>query len=340
MRFDEYMEEALYAPGLGYYERTDAVFGSKGDFVTAPGLGDLFARCLTRFCDTVAGQTGGEIAEYGPGDGSLARQLCRHAPARPYLLIERSKALRARQREALADCPQARWEETLSAGFTGVVIANELLDAQGARCFEGTEEGIAERCVDLREGQLAWQKMESEELSRAVSRVCRNPVPGYRSEIRPDAHREWLSEVSSSLRTGVVLVVDYGYERASYYHPQRSEGTLRMHARHEAIDDPFDSPGLCDISVDVDFTAVAESAQACGLSVLQFTTQAGFLLEHGLLEHASAGSDAERLALRAQVEMLTHPQRMGERFRVLVLGRGVDEDLLPHDICPDHRNRL
>ena len=76
LRFDEFMEQALYAPGLGYYERGAAVFGKDGDFVTAPGLGGLFARCLADFCARALAACGGDsIAEYGPGDGRLAADL-------------------------------------------------------------------------------------------------------------------------------------------------------------------------------------------------------------------------------------------------------------------------
>ena len=343
MRFDRYMEEALYARD-GYYERTDAVLGRTGDFATAPGLGDLFARCLAQFCSHVLEACGGEVAEYGPGDGALARQLCAQLDGTPCTLIERSAALRARARRTLADCPQVHWRAALPAAFSGVVVANELLDAQGARCFEVVGERIVERRVGVRGDRLAWERADDAELAEAVARAHRDaqraPCAGYRSEIRPDAHRDWLGALARALRRGVVLIVDYGYERRAYYHPQRRQGTLRAHARHRLAADPFQTPGRCDISVDVDFSAVADAARALDFEVLQFTTQAGFLLEHGLLEHAMrARTDRAALAVRAQVEMLTHPQRMGERFRVLALGRDMDLEL-PQTICSDHRHRL
>ena len=348
LRFDEFMEQALYAPGLGYYERGEVVFGAGGDFVTAPGLGGLFARCLAEFCDRArAGGGGDAIAEYGPGDGRLAADLMDalgEPPAR-YVLLERAAGLRARQRRELAArTPPAAWSPVLPDGFAGVVIANEFLDAHPARCYEVVGGGVRERVVGAADGVLAWELAEAPDLAAAAAAAHAGagglPAPGYRSELRPDAHRGWLEEVAGRLRRGFVVLIDYGYPRREYYHPERRAGTLRAHAGQRVAPDPLAAAGRQDLSVDVDFTAAAETAAALGLEVLLFTTQAGFLLEYGVLEHAAgAGDERGRLARRGELETLLHPERMGERFRALVLGRGVELEL-PRGVCPDHRNRL
>lgn len=349
LRFDQYMEQALYAPGHGYYEREHSIFGAPGDFVTGPGLGDLLARCVARFCDLVRGGLGaGSIAEYGPGNGRLALDVldALQEPPDNYWLLERSSRLRKEQAEALSvrgSLP--RWAEALPEGFEGVVLANEFLDALPARCFEMTTQGIRERMVAVRNGdELYWALGTSADpdpdLSRLFVGLEETPAPGYCSEWRHDALRAWMDELGDALRRGVVLVVDYGYPRREYYHPQRVAGTLRCHAGHRAHSDPFHRPGHEDISVDVDFTAVAELAVERGFDVLMFTSQAGFLLEYGLLEAADLSADeGARLAQLGQIETLTHPDRMGERFRVLALGRDFPVEL-PHRVCPDHRNRL
>lgn len=348
LRFDEFMEQALYAPGLGYYERGEVVFGADGDFVTAPGLGGLFARCLAEFCARArAGGGGDAIAEYGPGDGRLAADLMDALGEPPvrYVLLERAAGLRARQRRELAArTPPAAWSPALPDGFAGVVLANEFLDAHPARCYEVVGGGVRERVVGAADGDLAWELAEAPDLAAAAAVAHAGagglPAPGYRSELRPDAHRGWLEEVAGRLRRGFVVLIDYGYPRREYYHPERRAGTLRAHAGQRVAPDPLAAAGRQDLSVDVDFTAAAETAAALGLEVLLFTTQAGFLLEYGVLEHAAeAGDERGRLARRGELETLLHPERMGERFRALVLGRGVELEL-PRGVCPDHRNRL
>ncbi len=348
LRFDQYMDQALYAPERGYYERSRPIFGADGDFITAPALGGSLARCVARFCDFCRERLGdGAIAEYGPGDGRLASGLLTAARASldDYWLLERSSRLRAIQVETLSgEGRPYRWTDSLPRAFEGVVLANEFLDALPARCFEMTDQGARERMVAvLGEDEFRWAPEMADpgaDLRELIAGLDDAPAPGYRSEWRHDSLRAWLDELDGALQRGVALVIDYGYPRAEYYHPQRSTGTLRCHAGHRARSDPFRQPGQEDISVDVDFTAVAELAVERGLDVLMFTTQAGFLLEYGLLEEADSLTDeAERLAWIGRIETLIHPDCMGERFRVMALGRDFPVDL-PHVVCPDHRNRL
>ena len=347
LRFDQYMEQALYAPDYGYYERAHPIFGMSGDFVTAPGLGNLLARCAARFCNFAREELGnGAIAEYGPGDGRLARDVLDALKELPddYWLLERSSGLQKRQAETLdGRGTLLHWSDRLPKAFEGIVLANEFLDALPARCFEVTDEGIRERMVAVQGGDdLCWElgALADPDLGRLFTELEEAPATGYCSEWRHDALRAWLDELDGTLRRGIVLIIDYGYPRREYYHPQRAVGTLRCHAGHQAHSDPFHKPGHEDISVDVDFTAVAELAVERGFDILMFTSQAGFLLEYGLLEAADSSADeAVWLAQRGQIETLTHPDHMGERFRVLALGRDFPVEL-PHRVCPDHRNRL
>jgi SAM-dependent MidA family methyltransferase len=142
------------------------------------------------------------------------------------------------------------------------------------------------------------------------------------------------------VEAGVVLLIDYGYPRAEYYHPQRREGTLLCHYRHRAHDDPFFLPGLQDISANVDFTAVAEAAVAAGFAVQGFTTQAQFLLGAGITGFVErAGDDLERLHVAQQIKRLTLPGEMGDRFHVMALSKGVTRRLSGFSLR-DFRNRL
>ena len=341
LRFDQYMEQALYAPELGYYASQEKVFGAEGDFVTAPGLGNFYARVLARFCEPVLTEIGGGIVEYGAGDGQLARDLNRAlgTASETYVCLDRATARRKR-----LGAEQAAM--VMPEDFSGIVLASEFLDALPARIFALTSEGACERMVSIAEdgASLCWMDQESAQATAEVAYIQESldevlPHP-YCLEWRHEVYADWLAELVARLRRGVVLIVDYGYPRREYYHPQRSAGTLQCHTHHRTHADPFHEPGHQDISVDVDFTKVVELATAVGFDVLLFTTQAGFLLEYGLLDLMDRSSDTEiRLAQRRQIEMLTHPQQMGDRFRVLALGRDVALEL-PHTICPDHRDRL
>jgi SAM-dependent MidA family methyltransferase len=156
----------------------------------------------------------------------------------------------------------------------------------------------------------------------------------------------WLSAVTDRLTKGAALFVDYGYTQREYYRPKRSDGTLICHYQHRAHADPFSWPGLTDISTSVNFTALAEAADDCGLEVSGYTTQAMFLLSCGLsslLHEFESLPEKERLMMNNQVRRLTLPAEMGERFQVMALSRGLAEssaeNLLGFQLA-DLRHRL
>jgi SAM-dependent MidA family methyltransferase len=127
-----------------------------------------------------------------------------------------------------------------------------------------------------------------------------------------------------------MLFVDYGLPRREFYTPGRRDGTLLCHFRHRFHDEPFARPGLQDITAWVDFTAVAESAEAAALSVAGYTTQAHFLIGNGLAGFVANVADldvASRVALSRQAMLLTLPGEMGERFKVIALTRNHDAPL-------------
>jgi SAM-dependent MidA family methyltransferase len=150
---------------------------------------------------------------------------------------------------------------------------------------------------------------------------------GYVSEINLNAEA-WIRSVADLLETGLILLIDYGFPRHEYYHPDRSSGTLMCHYRHRAHDDPFVLVGLQDITAHVDFTAMAEAAHAAGLQVAGYTTQAAFLLANGIAEFMNdAGDERSRLERAQHIKKLTLPHEMGELFKVLALTRNFDEQL-------------
>ena len=355
--FEQYMEMALYEPGLGYYSAGLHKLGKSGDFVTAPEIGSLFSACLARQCAETAGELEGyDVLEVGAGTGRLAADLLRHidpdrAPTR-YRILERSADLRRVQQTRILELApgwtdRVEWLERPPAeAWQGVLIANEVVDALSAECFEIRGGSVRQLCVTDAGGGFGWSSRPApaalEAAVRHVEEDTGRALPeGYRSEIRPRL-AAWLEALTASMSRGLALFIDYGYPRSEYYLPERCEGTLMCHYRHRAHDDPFFLPGLQDITAWVDFTALAEAADECGLSVDGYTSQAMFLLGCGLdrvLSEWTAEAEDGGLALNAEARQLTLPGMMGERFQVMGLGRGLQREPLAFSLR-DLRYRL
>lgn len=344
--FAEYMELALFAPELGYYHAGADQFGSSGDFITAPESSPLFGRCVALQVGEVLSRLGGgDVCEVGAGSGALAADLLESLAEagclpRSYFVIERSPALRERQRTRLGSrlgdlAGRVSWQDELPRDFCGVVLANEVLDAMPAHRFRVHGAQLGECRVAWADGGFRWVEVDCSgstlgKLIQSILCTLDHPLAeGYLSECAP-ARQRFIGSLGVSLNRGVALLFDYGYGRAEYYHPQRSSGTLRCFHRHQAHDDPLILTGLQDISVHVDFTAIAEAALGAGLHVAAYTTQAEFLLATGLLETCRGVDPASRqhAELTAQIKRLTLPGQMGEAVKVLALARNYDGSLV------------
>jgi len=329
--FTDFMQAALYTPGLGYYMAGATRFGRDGDFITAPGLSPLFGRCVARQCQQwLAALRGGDVLELGPGSGELAVSvlLALHAqkqcPAH-YYLLELSAPLRAQQQQLLSERLPAEllarcvWLETLPSHFCGVVLANEVLDAMPVTLFECTAQGVRERGVTRAAQQFAWQHLPQENtLLTELIAPLQLPL-GYQSEINLWLPA-WFNSLAQCVEQGAMLLIDYGYSQAHYYHPERDSGSLQCHYRHRAHSDPFFYPGLQDITAHVNFEWAALCAQRAGFTNIFFTSQAKFLINNGILQLA----DTTDPVLAAQVRQLIMPSGMGDKFHVLALSRGIE----------------
>jgi SAM-dependent MidA family methyltransferase len=343
--FSEFMELALYAPGLGYYSAGSVKLGEHGDFVTAPEVSDLFGACVANQCAEILSEIGGEILEFGAGTGRLASVVLTTLGARGvlpkrYRILEVSAELRDRQQRTVAALPAAlrdriEWLDRLPAKrIEGVVLANEVLDALPVERFVLRDARVHALGVAAGEGTaLVLRERPAEAaLARAVARLLASlphALPeGYTSELSLRI-RPWIATLAEQLERAVVLLFDYGLPRAQLYHPQRAEGTLRCHFRHRAHDDPLANVGLQDITAWVDFTAVAEAACDAGMEVLGFTTQAAFLLGSGIdaYLHSASSSALERARRASEAQRLLLPGEMGEAFKVIALGLGYDRAL-------------
>lgn len=344
MPFTEYMEAALYEPGLGYYSAGSVKLGRAGDFVTAPELGEVFAHCLAVQASGIGADLGEwDLLEIGAGSGRLAAGLLvamGEAAPRRYRILERSADLRAEQKRTLsASAPalldRVEWlDAPPSEPWRGVVVANEVVDALPVERFRITGDGLEQVGVHWGKFGLEWATAPAPPALAAAVNAALGPqieaLPdGYTSEICTQLPA-WLAGVTASLTRGVALLIDYGYPRPVYYRPERGDGTLVCHYRHRAHDDPFRWPGLQDITAFVDFTALAKAADGCGLDVAGYTDQARFLIACGL-EDVLAGMetlpDRERFELAREVRELTLPGAMGEKFQAMALGRDFEQPL-------------
>jgi SAM-dependent MidA family methyltransferase len=320
--FARYMELALHAPGLGYYASGAQKFGARGDFVTAPELGSLFGRTLAR---QLRDLDHSKILELGAGSGALAETLLKELSCE-YFILETSAALRERQRARLGG--RVQFIERLPERWRGIVLANEVADAMPVHVVGWTEQGIVERGVCMMDKQFAWSERPARGQLLDAARSIEVPV-AYVSEIGLAA-RAWLRTLCERLEQGLILVIDYGFPRREYYHQQRWSGTLMCHYRHQAHADPFLRPGEEDITAHVDFSALAAAARETGAPVLGYATQAQFLVNCGItdvLAEANAENALHYAPIAAQAQKLLSPAEMGELFKVLAVGRGVERQL-------------
>ncbi|MDP1527072.1 MAG: SAM-dependent methyltransferase [Rhodocyclaceae bacterium] len=342
--FVDYMDMALHLPGLGYYAGGSLKFGAAGDFVTAPELTPLFGQALApqvaQILDACAVSPAPTLLEVGAGSGRLAADLLLalegldRLPER-YAILELSGELRARQQQTIAAAaphlaPRVVWLDALPEHFTGCVIANELLDALPTHAVAWREAGLMERGVVMTDAGFDWAERPAHgALAAAMASLPVDTAP-FVSEVSL-ATRHWVSEWGHRLVQGALLLIDYGLPRHELYHPQRNQGTLRCHYRQRAHDHLFWWPGLSDITSHVDFTAVAEAGFDAGLDVLGYTSQSSFLINCGLgelLMARQAAGGEQALRANGAVQTLIAPGEMGELFKVIALGRGVDVPLL------------
>jgi SAM-dependent MidA family methyltransferase len=343
--FDRFMEMALYAPGLGYYVAGTRKFGEHGDFITAPEVSSLFAQCLARQVEPLLTEIdSGDVLEFGAGSGLLAadmlsqlEQLSR-LPGR-YQILELSPELRMRQRETLISrvphlLSRVNWVERMPSGFKGVVVANELLDAMPVSRFR-ISSGKVQECFVISDEEGLQEHFDTpvtpglEAAVRGIFETSGELPCGYISEINL-RQSAWISALAKAMDFGAAILIDYGYSRAEYYHPQRTQGTLMCHYRHRAHSDALRWVGLQDITSQVDFTALARDAIGAGFRLGGYTTQAHFLIANGLdtlLADSDPNDLARHMSLVQGVKRLTLPSEMGERFKVLGLLKGLDINL-------------
>jgi len=357
LTFEQFMQMALYEPGLGYYASPAIDMGKAADYFTSSNVNALFgAMVAAQVADIwrLMGQPENFVLlEQGGGRGLFALDVLdelkdRHPECYEglnYQLVEISAPLRQKQQALLRmHADKVHWFETLDAvaPFSGVFFSNELVDAFPVHLVEFTRDGLNEVYVTVKEGALAEElgPCSTDELRAHFEERGISMPAGYRTEVNLNAKR-WIFKVAERLREGYVLTVDYGFNTWDYYTGERSTGSLICYHQHATNDRPLERPGEQDITSHVDFSSLAGWGKQGGLEPTGFVTQSSFLLnmdiDRRLSELHGTLPETEYLALAAQVRTLLMPAAMGETHKILVQRRHRSEKSLR---CLRARNRL
>ncbi|MBD0764480.1 MULTISPECIES: class I SAM-dependent methyltransferase [Neisseria] len=336
--FSRFMELVLYAPQYGYYTGGSHKIGNDGDFITAPTLTPLFARTLARQLQELLPQTAGNIYEFGAGTGQLAADLLNNLSnsINRYYIIEISPELAARQKDLIQTlAPQAAQKivhlSALPETFDGIIIGNEVLDAMPVEIIRKDEGGSFEHvgvCLENDRFTYSARPLHDLQLSALASLYFPKISPPYTSELHPQQYA-FIRTLASRLEHGCMIFIDYGFDAAQYYHPQRNQGTLIGHYRHHVIHNPFDFIGLADLTAHVNFTDIAQAGTDAGLDLIGYLPQSHFLLNLGITELlAQTGQPDSAAYIReaAAVQKLIDQHEMGELFKVIAFGKNINID--------------
>jgi len=335
--FDRFMEMALYDPDGGYFSASTALRSSPaGDFLTSPEVSPLFGATLARFVEAEAERVGGRpsVIDAGAGSGSLLRALldALDEPPSEVFAVEVSPSAADRLAEVVPEASAVRALDDLPRLSPGVVIANELLDNLPAAVAVRRGGGWSEQMVDVREEVLVPVERPARlVVSEWADRHAGSLPEGSLVEVQIAACA-WVRSALDRIESGSLVVIDYG-DTAEGLEPRRTTGTLRTYRAHHLGPDPLLAPGETDITMDVNFSAIARVARDAGAEVT-IERQDEFLERWGLratlsglrqheLELARSGEVMERLAARSRVteaETLLHPRGLGD-FRVMVARR-------------------
>jgi len=341
--FAQFMETALYLPDAGYYQ-AQAEIGRRGDFLTSPEthpvFGALLARLACRLWRALDSPRRFAVLEYGAGTGSLCRQFLAAAPhldgdfaaALAYLIVERSAFLRARQQELLLDfVGRVQWipPDRPPEPVAECVLANEVVDAlpvhrlqvEGGGLREIYVGCIADRYLELR-GSLSTPQLEGlRPPEESAMEICL-------------AAADWVRDAALRLGRGYVITIDFGGSAEVIYGSATPRGALKCFWRHGWTDDPYDRPGLQDITAPVDFTNLQRQGEVCGLEVMMDMSQQELLERLGICDVLEAINKRElpveerERNLRA-VRALCDPRGLGS-YRVLVQSKSAPA--IPFDL--------
>ena len=346
--FAEYMNLVLYHPHYGYYSSGIVEIGSTGDFFTSSSLGEdfgqLFAIQLWDMWQVMNCPDTFSVVEMGGGNGNTAYDILTYiqtfypdfSQAIDYVLVEESPELIHKQQKKLETLKKVKvtwktWSEITDNSLVGCCFSNELVDAFPIHLLTIKKGKLQEIYISYEQDKLTeiYGEISTPKLQDYFNLVEINlPTQDYPEDYRTEvnlAALDWLSTVSSKLKKGYILTIDYGYPATKYYHPQRYQGTLQCYYQHRRHNTPYVNLGYQDITAHVDFTALEKQGELCGLEKIDFTQQGMFLMALGLgdrLKELSSGTyDIQQVFRRRDaLHQLIDPTGLGG-FGVLIQGK-------------------
>ncbi len=349
--FADYMNLALYHPQEGYYACGRAQIGTQGDFFTASSLGsdfgELLAEQFLEIWKVLGSPNSFDLVEVGAGSGFMAADIVKYLQNNHpdfyavinYVIIEESKGLIEQQKKTLAITYKGNkiiwksWKEIDNLSLTGCIFSNELIDAFPVHIVTVNSQELQEIYLTLSAGNVK-EVVSSLSTSKIIDyfnliniNLTTNDYPeNYRTEVNLKA-LDWLETISSKLKRGYLLTIDYGYSASKYYHPQRYQGTLKCYYKHRHHNDPYVNIGRQDITSHVNFTALEKQGKLLELETLDFTQQGLFLMGLGLGDRLSELSTGKYgfvdvIKRRDTLHQLIDPMGLGG-FGVLLQSRGL-----------------
>ena len=297
--FKRFMQEALYAPNLGYYTANKPKLGEQGDFMTAPMSSSLFGQTFALQFADILPKLGDDavIVEFGAGTGKFALDCLQKLKSlnvlpHAYYIIEVSPDLKREQQHLLKSLGEyyshIHWlNELPKEKLNAIVFANEVIDAMPVELIAIKDKVPKRMMVDHQQGKFIWcdEEITDPLLTAEINRLPLEnllSINDYQTEVNLWID-PWLTSIHDVLNRGVVFICDYGYQRDLYYSSARSKGTLQCYFKQHVHDNPLIYPGVQDITAHVDFTAVVEYADSLGFMLDGFATQGGFLSQAGIM---------------------------------------------------------
>jgi SAM-dependent MidA family methyltransferase len=355
MTFAEFMEIALYHPGLGYYTSGRARIGKRGDYYTSPSIDPAFGEVLAGFiarAGSLLNEPSLRVIEFGGGTGILAGHILDSLKSNHpesyektrYLIVEKGRPTQDATDEAL-DKHAAKVEfvsgisEAGPDGVSGIILSNELVDALPFHRVRFRTGDMKEIFVSLEDGEFTEieDAPGAEEITEYFDGYGISFSEGQEAEVNLNAGR-WLEAAGKLLKKGFILTIDYGFLAPELYRPERMKGTHKCMYKHSISENPYINIGEQDITAHVDFSNLIRVGESLGLKKVKYTTQGQFLVDWGVLDIMTGLFGKESSPDRAghwrntAIKNLFLPGSMGNSFKVLLQTKNMDissEDFYP-----------
>jgi len=298
IRFDDFMEIALYHPEAGYYTsaRSRVGLNDQADFFTASSLGPVFGELVVAACGHLLGGQDPAAFKFIEVGAELGRSVL-DGVAHPFAQV----------------IPVAVNQKAHLSGPC-VVFSNELFDAQPCRRFVGRDDKWQEVGVEISEDGLR----ESTRLPVDPPAQLPSVAPaGYHLDL-PLQAQDLAAKLAAQPWHGLFLAFDYGksWRELAEATPQ---GTVRAYRQHQQSNELLAHIGEQDLTCHVCWDWLASVLENHGFQAAPIISQEAFFVKNTaqtlariMQEEASSIS-----ARKSGLLQLIHPSSLGQKFQVL-----------------------